>query len=268
MNYTTQEWLNLALRWTHVFAGIMWVGATYYFTWLDRRFHVMDGKEGQADQVWMVHSGGFYVVNKTGKPSPSHTLHWFKWEAAMTWLSGFPLLILVYYMGGLLVDGEPGKPEFRTAAMIGLGVIVVGWIVYDLLWISPLAKIEPLANAISFALIVLLAWWLPQVMSNRAAFLHVGVVLGTNMAANVWMRILPAQRKMVTAVREGRDPDPVLADRAKFRSKHNTYMVVPVVLMMISNHFPTTTYGHQQNWLVLSVLTLVGWVVAHFIRKH
>jgi len=263
MSYTVQEWLNLILRWTHVFAGIMWVGATYYFTWLDRRFHTTD-----PDEVWMVHSGGFYVVNKTSKPSPSHTLHWFKWEAAMTWLSGVPLLILVYYMGGLLVDGEPGKPSFAVAATIGLGVIVAGWIIYDLLWLSPLAKNEPVAVAISFALIVALSWWLPQVMSNRAAFLHVGAVLGTCMTANVWMRIIPAQRKMVRAVTEGREPDQRLADRAKFRSKHNTYIVIPVVLMMISNHFPTTTYGHPQNWVVLSVLTLVGWAVAHFVRKQ
>ncbi|HEX8617215.1 MAG TPA: urate hydroxylase PuuD [Thermoanaerobaculia bacterium] len=263
MNYTVQEWLNLAFRWTHVFSAIMWVGATYYFTWLDRRFHTSD-----PDQVWMVHSGGFYVVNKTSKPSPSHTLHWFKWEAAMTWLSGFPLLILVYYVGGLLVDGEPGKPDFNTAAMIGIGSIIAGWLVYDLLWLSPLAKIEPLAIVVSFGLIVALAWSLPQVMSNRAAFLHVGAVLGTNMTANVWMRILPAQRKMVAAVREGREPDQKLADRAKFRSRHNTYMVVPVVMIMISNHFPTTTFGHAHNWLVLSVLTLVGWGVAHVIRKQ
>ena len=263
MNYTVQEWLNLVFRWTHVFAGIMWVGATYYFTWLDRRFHTTD-----PDQVWMVHSGGFYVVNKTGKPSPTHTLHWFKWEAAMTWLSGFPLLILVYYMGGLLVDGDPGKPSFAVAATIGIGVMIVGWIVYDLLWLSPVAKNEPVAIAISFALIVAVSWWLPRVMSPRAAFLHVGAVLGTLMAANVWMRIIPAQRKMVADAREGREPDQRLADRAKFRSKHNTYMVIPVVLMMISNHYPIATYGNQHNWIVLSVLTLVGWLVAHVIRKQ
>ena len=259
-NYTIQEWLNLALRWTHVFAGIMWVGATYYFTWLDRRFHTTD-----PDQVWMVHSGGFYVVEKTKLPSPTHTLHWFKWEAAMTWLSGVPLLILVYYVGGLLVD-DPA--QFNTAAAIGIGVIFAGWIVYDLLWLSPLAKVEPLAIAISYALIVALAWWLPHVMSNRAAFMHVGAVLGTLMAFNVWMRIIPAQKRMVAAAREGREIDQKLADRAKFRSKHNTYMVIPVVMIMISNHFPTTTYGNQYNWIVLGALTLVGWMVAHIIRKQ
>jgi len=263
MNYTLQEWLNLAIRWTHVFSGIMWVGATYYFTWLDRRFHTTD-----PDEVWMVHSGGFYVVKKAKKPSPSHTLHWFKWEAAITWLSGWLLLILVYYMGGALIDGDPGKPSFAVAATIGIGVMILGWIVYDLLWISPLAKNEPLAIVISFGLLVALAWWLPQVMSNRAAFLHVGAVLGTLMANNVWQRIIPAQKIMVAAAREGREPDPVLAERAKFRSKHNTYLVIPVVMMMISNHFPVALYGRNDNWIVLSVLTLVGWGIAHIIRKQ
>jgi uncharacterized membrane protein len=259
--YEQVEWLNLILRWIHVFAGIMWVGATYYFTWLDRRFHTTD-----PDEVWMVHSGGFYRVTKTRTPSESHTLHWFKWEAAMTWLSGVPLLIIVYYLGGLLTDGDPAKPSFAVAAAIGIGSMIVGWIVYDLLWISPLAKIEPLAIAISFALIVALGWALPQFMSSRAAFLHVGAVLGTLMAANVWMRILPAQRRMVAAVREGRDPDPRLADRAKFRSKHNTYIVIPVVLIMIANHFPIATRGY--DWKMLAVFTVVGWIVAHVIRKQ
>ena len=263
MSYVAQEWLNLLLRWTHVFAGIMWVGATYYFTWLDRRFHTTD-----PDEVWMVHSGGFYRVLKTKKPSADHTLHWFKWEAATTWLSGILLLIVVYYAGGLLVENEPGKPSFTVAAIIGAAVILVGWKVYDLLWLSPLAKSEPLAVVISYALMVALAWWLPQVMSSRAAYMHVGALLGTCMAANVWERIIPAQRKMVRAVQEGREPDPVLADRAKFRSKHNTYMVIPVVLIMISSHFPVTTYGHRYNWIVLAVLTLVGWGVAHVIRKQ
>lgn len=263
MSYTVQEWINLALRWTHVFAGIMWVGATYYFTWLDRRFHTTD-----PDEVWMVHSGGFYRVTKTKTPSPSHTLHWFKWEAAMTWMSGLPLLILVYYAGGLLVDGEPGKPSFAVAATIGMAVIFVGYKIYDLLWLSPLAKNEPAAIVVSFALLLGVAWWLPHVMSNRAAFMHVGALLGTIMAGNVWERIIPAQKKMVAAAREGREPDQQLAERAKFRSKHNTYIVIPVVLIMISNHYPIATYGHQFNWLILGALTLVGWGVAHVIRKQ
>ncbi len=258
MNYTLQEWLNLFLRWMHVFAGIMWVGATYYFTWLDRRFHSSD-----PDEVWMVHSGGFYVVKKESRPSAEHTLHWFKWEAAMTWLSGVLLLILVYYIGGALIESDQ---SFKVALAVGIGAIIVGWKVYDLLWLSPLAKSEPLAIAISYALLVALAWWLPQVMSPRAAYLHVGAVLGTCMAANVWERIIPAQKKMVAAAREGRQPDQILADRAKFRSKHNTYIVIPVVFLMLSSHFPVVTRGY--DWKMLAVLTLVGWVVAHIIRKQ
>ena len=260
MNYTIQEWLNLALRWTHVFAGILWVGATYYFTWLDRRFHTTD-----PDKVWMVHSGGFYVVGKESRPSPSHTLHWFRWEAAITWLSGFPLLILIYYTGGALVAGDQ---PFAPAAAIGIAVLVLGWLAYDLLWLSPLARMEPLAVAISYVAIVALGWFLPQVMAPRAAYMHVGALMGTLMAANVWVRIIPAQRKMVAAVNEGREPDQLLAERAKFRSKHNTYMVIPVVFIMISNHYPIATYGHRYNWIVLAALTLVGWGAAHVVRKH
>jgi uncharacterized membrane protein len=186
----------------------------------------------------------------------------------MTWLSGMLLLILVYYLGGALVDGEPGKPSFPVAAAIGIGTLFVGWIIYDVLWLSPLAKNEPVAIAISFALLMGVAWWLPHVMSNRAAFLHVGALLGTLMANNVWSRIIPAQKKMVAAAREGGTPDPVLAERAKFRSKHNTYMVIPVVMMMISNHYPIALLGQSHNWIVLGALTLVGWVVAHIIRKQ
>lgn len=258
MNYEIKNWIELALRWTHVFAGIMWVGATYYFTWLDRRFHTTD-----PEQVWMVHSGGFYVVEKQTQPSPSHTLHWFKWEAALTWLSGVPLLILIYYAGGLLAD--EGK-NFNVAVASGIGAIVLGWIVYDLLWISPLAKIEPLAVAISFGLIVALGWWLPHVMSARAAYMHVGAALGTIMAANVWMRIIPGQRKYIAALREGREPDRMLTDRAKFRSKHNTYIVMPVVLLMMNYHLPVAMRGY--DWRLLPVFLIVGWVVAHIIRKQ
>ena len=255
MSYVVQEWLNLVFRWTHVFAGIMWVGATYYFTWLDRRFHTTD-----PDQVWMVHSGGFYVVNKTNKPSPEHTLHWFKYEALLTWISGTLLLIVVYYMGGLLVSEQ----NFNVALAWGIGVLVVGWFVYDLLWLSPLP--EPVLAVISYAAVVALAWWLPHVMSPRAAYMHVGALMGTVMALNVWERIIPAQKKMVAAVREGREPDQRLADRAKFRSKHNTYLVIPVVLLMMNGHFPIAMRGY--DWKMLAGFVLVGWGVAHVIRKH
>jgi len=260
-SYEVQEWLNLAFRWTHVFAGIMWVGATYYFTWLDRRFHTTD-----PDQVWMVHSGGFYVVNKEKMPSPNHTLHWFKWEAAITWLSGVMLLVVVYYFGGLMVDGSPGQLTKGWAIVAGIATLLVGWKIYDILW--TVVKNDLAGIVVSYVMLVGLMYGLTKIMTNRAAFLHMRAMLGTMMAANVWDTIIPAQKKMVAAAREGQQPDQRLADRAKTRSKHNTYIVVPVVFLMISNHFPVSVYGSQYNVVVFAVLVLVGWGVAHVIRKQ
>ncbi len=265
MDPTISEWINLLVRWFHVFAGILWIGSTYYFTWLDGRLR--DTAENQG-QVWMVHSGGFYVVERRKQLEDlTRKLHWFRWEALFTWLSGIVLLSLVYYMGGALVDLErtgigPGK-----AHGIGFGAILLGWVVYDLLWSSPLGKKEAAATVVSYALLVGLTYGLWRTLATRAAYIHVGAVMGTIMTCNVWMRILPGQRKLLTAMREGREPDQRLADRAKQRSKHNTYMIVPVVFTMISNHYPVTTYGSDHGWIVLSGLILVGWVVARFIRE-
>lgn len=252
--YAVQEWLNLAFRWAHIFAGILWIGATWYFTWLDRRFHTSD-----PDEVWMVHSGGFYQVRKVGSPSPAHTLHWFKWEAAYTWLTGIVLLIVVYYFGGLMSDGEPGKLNNAQAIGAGVGFIIVSWLLYDLV----LARNNTVAMVAGLALIMASTYLLSRLMAPRAAFMHVGAALGTMMAANVWQRIIPAQRQMV----KGGVPDPRLAATAKGRSKHNTYLIMPVLLVMISSHFPIALYGNQYNWLVLGVLTVVGWGAAHIVRK-
>jgi len=269
---TLSEWLNLILRWTHVFAGIMWVGTTYYFTWLDARLTEEEkaaANTGNTAQVWMVHSGGFYVVERRKVPDlVSRTLHWFKWEAGTTWLSGFALLIVVYYLGGgALIDADVRNLSLGVAVGIGVAVIVVGWVVYDLLMLSPLGRNELLFAVIAYGLIVGLAFSLTQVFSARAAYIHVGATLGTIMAANVWMRILPAQKKMIAALNEGRKPDERLAAQAKLRSKQNTFMAVPVVFMMISNHFPGVTYGERYNWLILAVLVLAGWIAAKFIRR-
>lgn len=260
------EWLNLIVRWIHVFAGILWIGSTYFFTWLDGRFE--DAEENPGGQVWMVHSGGFYVVEKRKAPeSLSRKLHWFQWEAATTWLSGVLLLAIVYYMGGVLRDADSDLGE-GTAIALSMALLAVGWFVYDFLWRSPLGKNEGAAVALCYLLIVGAAYGLGRILSDRAAYMQVGAMLGTLMAANVWVRILPAQRAMIAAVREGGTPDAALAARAKGRSKHNTFMVLPVVLIMISNHFPTATYGHRYNWLVLAVLVLVGWGAAKVLRRH
>ncbi len=256
------EWLNLVVRWVHIFAGILWVGQTYLFTWLDGRL----AKE--ADQVWMVHSGGFYVVEKQKTPELLRgKLHWFRWEAAITWISGMLLLILVYYLGGVLVDDSVADISVGVGAAIGFGALVAAWIVYDAMAQSPLGNSETLFAAVSFVLVIAAALGLSRVLSARAAFLHVGAMFGTIMAANVWMRILPAQRKMVAALQAGQKPDLTLAARAKLRSKHNTFMVVPLVFLMISNHFPTATYGSAYSLEILAVLILAGWGAAKLIRR-
>jgi uncharacterized membrane protein len=248
------EWANLFVRWFHVFAGILWIGSTWYFTWLDRQLH------RTPEGVWMVHSGGFYLVEKQANPRVDVSkIHWFRFEALFTWLSGLLLLYIVYYAGGLMED----QPRW-----LGVALLVVGWFAYDLFWVSPLAR-QPLVGAVvSYAALVGLAYWLMHVFEGRTAYIHLGAMMGTIMALNVWVRILPAQKKLVAAVAAGQRPDPVLAERAKNRSKHNTFIILPVVMTMISNHFPTATYGSAYNWQVFAVLVLVGWGAAKVVRER
>jgi len=268
---TLSEWLNLLFRWIHVFAGIMWVGTTYYFTWLDARLTEEEKaalSTGNAAQVWMVHSGGFYVVERRKTPDlASRTLHWFRWEAGITWLSGFALLVLLYYLGGgLLVDPDVRDISVSVAVAIGIGIIVACGVVYDVMMASPLGRHEKLFAAIAYVLIVVVSYVLTNVFSGRAAYIHLGAIFGTIMAANVWMHILPSQKKMIAALKEGRKPDEQLAARAKLRSKQNTFLAVPVVFIMLSHHFGKT-YGDHYNWLILSAFVLVGWIAAKFIRR-
>ena len=272
INPVISEWLNFIARWVHVFAGIMWVGTTYYFTWLDARLTEEEKAmraTGAAPQIWMVHSGGFYAVEKRKVPDElSRKLHWFRWEAGTTWLSGMALLIIVYYLGGgALIDRDVADLSLGTAIALGLGVLVFGWLIYDLLMISPLGKNEKLFALVAYVLIVGTAYGLTRVLSGRAAYIHVGAMFGTIMAANVWMRILPAQKKMIEAIKAGQKPDERLAAQAKLRSKQNTFMAVPVVFLMLSpSHFSGTTTGGF-DWIHLAVLVPVGWLVAKFIRR-
>jgi uncharacterized membrane protein len=257
------DWTNLLLRWLHVFVGILWIGQTWLFMWLDR--HLQDAVENPGGQLYMVHSGGFYVVEKRpGLAQLPKTLHWFKWEAALTWASGLALLVVVYYLGGLLQEPD-AELGWGAAVALGLVLLPLAWVVYDTLWrLAPAS----LATVVSFGLVVGLTWALENVFSARAAYIHVGAALGTIMAANVWMRILPAQRVMVEAIRAGRPPDLTLGERAKQRSKHNTFIVVPLVMIMLSSHFPTLTYAHDQAWAMLGLLVLVGWAAAFMVRRH
>jgi uncharacterized membrane protein len=269
---TLSEWLNLLLRWIHVFAGIMWVGTTYYFTWLDARLTEEEKatvNTGMPAQVWMVHSGGFYVVERRKTPDlVSRTLHWFRWEAGTTWLSGFALLVLIYYLGGgALIDPDVRPLSLGVAVALGIGIIFASGFIYDMMMLSPLGRNEKLFAAIAYVLIVVVTFGLTRIFSARAAYIHLGAIFGTIMAANVWMHILPAQKRMIAALNEGRKPDARLSAQAKLRSKQNTFMAVPLVFIMISNHFPGVTYGDRYNWIILSVLVLLGWIAAKFIRR-
>ena len=258
------EWLNLMVRWAHVIAAIMWIGDSFLFMWLDSHLVAPTRKrEGAvAGELWMVHSGGFYEVVKRRYLAPEELpprLHWFKWESYTTWISGFFLLGVVYYSGSgiYLVDRSVAPISYPAAVALSLGLLAAGWVVYDALWTSPLARRPRVAALVSFALIVALAIGLTRVFSGRAAFLHLGAVLGTVMTANVWRRIIPAQKAMLAATRAGTPVDVTLGERAKARSIHNHYLTLPVLFTMLSSHFPGT-WGHPLAWLTLVLLVVLG----------
>ncbi len=183
----------------------------------------------------------------------------------MTWLSGLLLLGIVYYGGGLMEDSSipPG-----AAIACGVLLLVVGWLAYDLFWMSPAARSPAVGAAVSYVALVALAYGLTRLFNGRAAYIHLGAMMGTIMALNVWLRILPAQKKLVAAIAAGQAPDAALAEQAKNRSKHNTFIILPVVMTMIANHFPTATYGSEYNWQVFAVLVLLGWGAAKIVRAR
>ena len=264
-----RELLDLLLRWVHVVAAIMWVGNSLLFNWLDRNLRPRaSAGDASRGEIWLLHSGGFYEIEKTvapaaGLPKP---LHWFKWQAYTTWLSGAALLIVVYYAsGGALLLGATSPLSGGAAIAIGVGMIVLAVVAYETIWRGPVARSATLSTLGSLALLLAAAWWLTQVFSGRAAFLHVGAMLGTLMAANVAHVIVPSQRDMVAALERGEAPDPALSDRAKLRSIHNNYLTFPVIVLMLSSHFPVL-YSAPASWLVLVLLLLLGAAVRHILN--
>jgi uncharacterized membrane protein len=270
------DWLNLLARWLHFITGIAWIGASFYFIWLDNHLEDPrdpgDTKVGVGGEVWSVHGGGFYHAQKykVAPPFIPETLHWFKWEAYSTWLSGMFLLVLVYWYGAQVYLIDPSVAELSplVAVVLAAGVIVAGWVIYDLLCKSKLGDNELVFAVVLFALVAMLAWGLCEVFSGRGAYIHFGAVLGTIMVANVFFVIIPGQRRMVEAATRGEAPDPSDGIKAKQRSVHNTYFTLPVLFVMTSNHY-AMTYGHEYNWAILIAISLAGALIRiYFVARH
>jgi uncharacterized membrane protein len=270
MSFDLAEWLNLAIRWLHLVAGIAWIGSSFYFVWLDN--HLTKPAAGDASgELWSVHGGGFYH-NQKYQVAPSQMpdrLHWFKWEAYFTWISGFSLLVLIYYVGAESFLIDPAKANLSPAAAIaiGLAALALGWLVYDLLCRSPVGSSNLALGAFWFVCLLFAANLLDSLFSARAAYMHVGAIIGTVMVANVFLIIIPNQRKVVADLVAGRMPDPALGQAAKQRSLHNNYMTLPVLFIMISPHYPMT-YGAGRPWLVLALLGLTGVAVRHVFNRR
>jgi len=270
------EWLNLLVRWLHFITGIAWIGSSFYFIWLDNHLEAPklpeDDEKGVGGELWSVHGGGFYHAQKY-RVAPQllpETLHWFKWEAYSTWLSGMFLLILVYWYGAQVYLIDPSIAELSplTAVGIAAAVIVGGWFIYDVLCKTKLGSDDKLFGLLLFVLVSVLAWGLCQLFSGRGAYIHFGVVLGTIMVANVFFVIIPGQKRMVDAAERGEVPDPRDGINAKQRSVHNTYFTLPVLFVMTSNHY-AMTYSHEYNWAILIAIALAGALIRiYFVARH
>lgn len=261
----------LLFRWLHIITGVAWIGASFYFNWLEGRLNRDVSKLGDefAGDLWAVHGGGFYHVLKyrVAPQELPETLHWFKWEAYFTWVTGFVLLILLYYVGAqsYLIDTQVYDIKPAPAIALGVGSLFLAWFVYDGLCRSSLIKKPYLFSTILAGLLILLAWGYTQIFAARAAYLHVGAAIGTIMAANVFRVIIPSQKVLVANAEKGLPGDEALGKAAGLRSLHNNYLTLPVLFIMISNHYPMT-YGSKEPWLVLAAIMAVGAVARHFFN--
>jgi len=269
------EWLNLVIRFAHLITGIAWIGASFYFVWLDN--HLQKPPQEKADKgiggdLWAIHGGGFYEVAKykLAPPKIPSTLHWFKWEAYTTWITGFLLLSLMFYVGAetYLIDKRVADLTQLQAIVLGIGSIVVGVGIYEALVRTKLRNHGIILGIILLLVATGLAYGLTQIFSARGAYMHMGAIIGTIMAGNVFFGIMPSQRALVNAVEAGTAPDPAYGLNAKVRSTHNTYTTLPILFIMISNHYPMT-FNHSANWLVLMAIILITAAVRqYFVLRH
>jgi len=271
MEIDVLPWASMALRWLHLIAGIAWIGSSFYFIWLDNslRPEPDETEAGVAGGLWAVHGGGFYHKKKY-QIAPANlpaNLHWFKWEAYVTWLSGIGLLLLLYYWQADLYLIDPARVDFNqwSATGFGIGILVAGWIFYDGLCRLSTKTSNLISGGLWFAFLVLSAFVLSKVFTDRGAFIHVGAMIGTAMAGNVFLVIIPNQKKVVASMLAGQEPEAKLLRMAKQRSVHNNYMTLPVLLIMISSHYPNLI-SHPLNWLLLALLSLSGIIIRHFFN--
>ena len=264
MNQEIYEWLLLLGRWLHITVAITWIGTSIFFMWLDRTFEFNKNSksEGHVGDLWMVHGGGFYHVEKLlmGPTKVPEHLHWFKWESYWTWLSGLFLVLMIFYTGNgtFLLDSSVSNITYWQAVGLSVFSILGSWLFYDFLWENHLTKTKPLiGHILTLCWFAGMSYFLCHTLSGRAAYIHIGGMLGTWMTANVFLRIIPRQVKMVEAAKKGEPVNQEWAKNAKNRSTHNTYLTLPVIFIMTSNHFPFT-YGHRYNWLILLVISLAG----------
>jgi uncharacterized membrane protein len=264
------EWLNLSIRWVHMITGVAWIGASFYFVWLENNLNRVNPRDGLAGDLWAIHGGGIYHLEKykLAPPTMPDNLHWFKWEAYFTWLSGVTLLLVVFYLNPTLYLIAPGSAMApATAIAIGIGSLIAGYVAYHFLCDSALGKRPALLGAVLFILLIAAAYGFSTIFSGRAAYLHVGAIIGTIMVGNVFFTIMPAQRALVKAIAENRSPDPALPAKGLLRSRHNNYFTLPVLFIMISNHFPST-YGSQYNWLILAGIAVMAVLVRHYFNTR
>ncbi|MDO5611733.1 MAG: urate hydroxylase PuuD [Paracoccus sp. (in: a-proteobacteria)] len=264
------EWAQFAIRWVHVITAIAWIGSSFYFIALDlglqKAPHLPKGAHGEE---WQVHGGGFYHIQKylvAPDRMPEH-LTWFKWESYSTWLSGFALLAVVYWAGAHLYLIDPAKADLAIwqAVLISAGSLAVGWLIYDALCKSPLGERPTVLMLLLFAALVVMGWAYDQVFTGRAALLHLGAFTATIMTANVFLIIMPNQRIVVADLQAGRVPDPKYGKIAKLRSTHNNYLTLPVIFLMLSNHYPLA-FASRYNWLIAALVFLMGVTIRHFFN--